>query len=380
MTFRLFHNQRRLLSSRLSSTTNPLVHHHQQPSSPSTACRYRAAIAMCRSHRRSIVTSSVPPSPDVFIERPEAMVLVESSLYKHSWKDFCESFYPSMGMHFASIDMMKTSHSSSSSSSKGLHTKSSTADALSLKSLEQTLARDLSHLEETADLSDADLFIPGHAPQISSSAYSVLIARGPIQCLVAQYFLESLPLAGLVLIDPLLLPDDGRSGAKKKMKSEETDKTRWKPSLTDLMSMLENKAPSMYDNVDWSSDDEGKDLPPLVLPGTPNETRHGGSSLNAEISLLRSLVKDKRHKRARPLKLESGAVPILICYSGDHTYDDYYRICSERTAAFHTCGGRGDYFDQVSVVKIQKKMGREGPVDDLKRLSMSIYEWYEEMV
>jgi hypothetical protein len=34
----------------------------------------------------------------------------------------------------------------------------------------------------------------------------VLITRGPIVSLVAQYYLESLPLAGLVMVDPILYP------------------------------------------------------------------------------------------------------------------------------------------------------------------------------
>eukprot|EP00957_Ditylum_brightwellii_P022288 1681808-Ditylum_brightwellii.AAC.1 len=31
---------------------------------------------------------------------------------------------------------------------------------------------------------------------------TVLIAVGPVPCLVAQYYLKSLPLAGLILVDP----------------------------------------------------------------------------------------------------------------------------------------------------------------------------------
>lgn len=303
------------------------------------------------------------------------MVLAESSLYDNSWKEFSETFYPSMGLHFASIDIMKPSHSSSS----GLHTDSNAA-AASLKSLEQTLDKDLSHLGDVADIGYDDLFIPGHAPPTTASAHAVLIARGPLQCLVAQYFLESLPLAGLVLVDPLLLPEDGRAGTKE-MKLEESEK-RWKTSLSDLISMLENKAPSMYDNVAPSSSDENNPPPLLVPSGTtiqPSDKTRLESSL-AELSLLHSLANDKKHKNARSLELEPKPIPILILFDGDHTYSDYYRICAERTAAFHTCGGKGDYFDQVSVVKVQKKMGGEGPVDDLDRLSRSIYEWYDEVV
>ena len=59
-------------------------------------------------------------------------------------------------------------------------------------------------------------------------------------------------------------------------------------------------------------------------------------------------------------------------------YQDYYGICAERTAAFHTCGGGGDYFDQVSVLKIPKENeGGEGISDDLNWVTEErVYEIY----
>eukprot|EP00571_Detonula_confervacea_P008838 CAMPEP_0172326314 /NCGR_PEP_ID=MMETSP1058-20130122/56181_1 /TAXON_ID=83371 /ORGANISM="Detonula confervacea, Strain CCMP 353" /LENGTH=244 /DNA_ID=CAMNT_0013043067 /DNA_START=515 /DNA_END=1249 /DNA_ORIENTATION=+ len=243
------------------------------------------------------------------------------------------------------------------------------------------MTKDLSHLGEVADgIGDADLYIPGHAPPTSTSAHAVLIARGPVQCLIAQYFLESLPLAGLVLVDPLLLPVDGKTG-KKEIESEESV-TRWNTSLLDLISMLENRAPQMYNDASQSLLD-GDIHPPLKLPSgmaiQPSDNTKYDSTLE-EISLLHALANDKKYKNARSLKLEPGAIPILVLYSGDHTYHDYYRICSERTAAFHTCGGKGDYFDQVSVLKIPKKSDGDESVDDLDQVMGSIYEWYDEVV
>eukprot|EP00957_Ditylum_brightwellii_P098359 7494546-Ditylum_brightwellii.AAC.1 len=35
---------------------------------------------------------------------------------------------------------------------------------------------------------------------------TVLIAVGPVSCLVAQYYLESLPLSDLILVNPVILP------------------------------------------------------------------------------------------------------------------------------------------------------------------------------
>lgn len=201
--------------------------------------------------------------------------------------------------------------------------------------------------------------------------------------------IHSLPLAGLVLVDPLLLPEDGRPGFRK-MSSSESDKQRWEYSLADLISMLENRAPRMYECATQSSAmDEEKHNHPLLLPRNgkpiqPSESNQSASSLEVELSLLHSLTNDNNSHR--PLKLEAtGSIPILALYSGDHVYHDYYRICSERTAAFHTCGGSSDYFDQVSVLKVPQKEKLEGSnedktLDDLDGTMNLVYEWYDEVV
>ena len=178
-----------------------------------------------------------------------------------------------------------------------------------------------------------------------------------------------MPLAGLVLVDPLLLPEDGRPG-RKQMKPDEGD-NRWKASLSDMISMLENKAPQMYNDAPESLINEKSH--PLKV-----KTSQGG----AEASFLHSLADS--NKNARPLKLEAASVPVLVMYSGDHAYHDHYRIAAERTAAFHTCGGEGDYFDQVSVLKIQQKQAGSDDdglmIDDMDEMMKSIYGWYEEVV
>lgn len=123
-------------------------------------------------HHRGIVTSSVPPPLNVCIERPEMVGLAESSLYKHSWKDSATKFYPLHGLHFSSIDIMQ-------SEAGGDHS------TTTIKSLVQNLSKDLSNLGDVS----SDVTYDDTRP-ISSSAHVVLIARGPIQCLISQYFLE----------------------------------------------------------------------------------------------------------------------------------------------------------------------------------------------
>ena len=310
--------------------------------------------ASLRHARRSIVISSIEPSLNAPLERPETIVLTESSLYSNSsWKDAFESFYPKQGIHFSSIDMLRTA--------------SDTQIITSVKSLEKTLASDLSHLATIG------------------AAHTVLVARGPVQCLVAQYFLESLPLAGLVLVDPLLLPDDGRVKQQNNVASSSgVVDNRWRSSLKDLMALLDGNAPNMYKHADEIVKDDATH--PLLLgdrvssrttiPAQISESK--STSLDIELSLLNSLT---QNKDSQQLLLEPGIVPMLIFYSNgaNNDYEDYYRICAERTAAFHTCAGSSDYFDQVSVAKIPTLQGGSGG-DDLDHLLTQIYEWYDVVV
>lgn len=131
-------------------------------------------------HHRAIVTSSVRVPLNVRIERPEMVVLAESSLYKHSWKDSATKFYPLNGLHFSSIDIMQ-----SSLEEGGDHS------TTTIKSLVQNLSKDLSNLGDvSSDVTYDDVHASSHTLPNSSSAHVVLIARGPLQCLISQYFLE----------------------------------------------------------------------------------------------------------------------------------------------------------------------------------------------
>jgi pimeloyl-ACP methyl ester carboxylesterase len=290
----------------------------------------------CLHHLRSIVTSSIEPSLDARMERPETIVLIESSLYSsnsnnsNSWKEAFESFYPKRGLHFSSIDIFRSHRPS-------LIDASSTQIIPSVKSLEHTLASDLSYLATSIGI---------------GAAHTVLIARGPIQCLIAQYFLESLPLAGLVLVDPLVLPNDGRVKKQSATFPDGSAATvvdkRWGSSLKDLISLLDGNAPDMYKHYAGKVVEDNVTHPLLLgrdwRAATNNNTtpiQHSESkstSLDIELSLIDSL---SRNQDSRELLLEPGTVPMLIFYSGfGNYYEDYYRICAERTAAFHTCAGR----------------------------------------
>lgn len=113
---------------------------------------------------RTLLTTCVEPrvSSDV-PERPYTVVLAEDSgLYKTSWKSHFESVLPQQrGTQFYYAEYEPTS------------------------------------LEEWLQEMEYDLC---HLPSV------VFVARGPVSSCLAQYYLESLPLSGLCMVDPVMPP------------------------------------------------------------------------------------------------------------------------------------------------------------------------------
>lgn len=345
------------------------------------------------------------------------------------------------GLHFATIDLFRNGGGSITSIS-------------SLESLEQTLAQDLSHIGSNStsfsnvDNDDDDdeninqLLVPPTSlhSSSSSSAHVVLIARGPIQCLIAQYYLESNPLAGLVLVDPILLPENGRESTTVTTRKKDGDSSsidgRWETSLSKLMSVLMVKNMEVAAGNATTTNATIVD-PPLLLP-IPSEADNTSSSSSSssskttqelEINFLHTLLQfssssslplpssttKSSTQRPRPLKLEPNSVPILILYNGDHKYEEYYRGCAEWTAAFHAGSTRSTIANTTAlpyhpsrvesgggqgggggamVWKIPKPSGggsssrkrdhtnhnNNHDDNDVNSLMMRIYEWYDEMV
>ena len=255
---------------------------------------------------RGLVTSSAPPPlEDALIERPETIVLIESALYKQQWKDPFTNFFPRQGLHFASIDL---------SSSNDVD--------LTIESMESVLSTDIS--------------------SISEPAYTILIARGPIQSLVAQYYLESLPLAGLVLADPLILPENGRDG------DNDTSSRRWNESTASLIRMLDDTEQTVSNA----------------------ENQHVlFDNLNSKsVTRERNFMQDLSKRAHRPLYLEQSSVPILVMYSGHHDYEYNHKFCAENTAEFHGLS---------KVLRIEKDESGE---HNLMFVLSEIHDWYEECV
>uniref|UniRef100_A0A7S2E9Y4 Uncharacterized protein n=1 Tax=Ditylum brightwellii TaxID=49249 RepID=A0A7S2E9Y4_9STRA len=100
-----------------------------------------------------------------------------------SWSTTFATSVPRRGMAFANVDIF------THISSNFVRSDSNDAnDAFGAKHILLSMERELA--------ADIGAMPPG----------TVLIAVGPVPCLVAQYYLESLPLSGLILVDPVILP------------------------------------------------------------------------------------------------------------------------------------------------------------------------------
>jgi len=145
--------------------------------------------------RRCLITESHEPwlldsYGNPVLEKVYNVVLVEQHLpyllnYSSrkplpSWKDYFSHYFPPRGVQFKYAAISTPTES---------HNLMNVPEKTSLFShVMESLTHDLIQIEGSIPMS------------------TILVARGPIMSLVAQYYLESWPLAGLVMIDPLLLP------------------------------------------------------------------------------------------------------------------------------------------------------------------------------
>ena len=233
-----------------------------------TSCRHRSTYLV----RRSKVTFSIEPPPvlsDGYVESPGVIALLESTFYRDSWSKSFASTFPDRGIHFLSVDVFSGPSSSSTVSESFAHM----------------------HTELAADL--------------SPHAEVTLVARGPLPCLVAQYFLESLPLSALILVDPLIVPRRGNECINSAV-------------VVDHEMSLPCSARSF---AETSSHAECFDFQAI--------------GENEEAILLGQMQRNGEYDR--PLKLEAGVVPVKVLYTGsDISHEGEFRRCAEQTASYHT--------------------------------------------
>lgn len=212
-------------------------------------------------------------------------------MYRDAWAKSFASTLPNRGIHFLSVDVFSQLSASSTVS--------------------ESFA--LIHNELAADL--------------SPHAEVTFVGRGPLPCLVAQYYLESLPLSGLILVDPLIVPrrvsesNTGDAGSSDEISLQTTAK---------LLMMTTSQA----NCFDFETCDDHS---------------------HREIMMLDKMQQHNDYDR--PLKLEAGVVPVKVLYSGgDIAHEGEFRRCAELTASYHTPNDFDDNYvwGEVAVEKIER--------------------------
>lgn len=381
------------------------------------------------SFRRHIVTVSIAPplpavgAPSVYMERPETIVLAEGSLLPRdavgdakcheirapssssSWESSFASFFPKRGLHLACVDITTaTPHPRTRVDDKGIGGEAQSREedeAPSLRGLEANLARDLNQLGSSS--SSEDPFAAMQGLLSSSPAHAVLVAWGPIPSLVAQYYLESSPLAGLVLVDPMLLPHTGVSNIGDEISTKQTtgggvaagddsggginvegvdEKYSLQSSAETLLSTL---------GIPLSSSSPSGSKPPTESELESELQQQRRRRLRIESDLVRSLAVPRLSDFNRPLLLEPGAVPVLVLYSagGNDQDEDHRRICAERTAEFHVNDDAEVVVRRIPSIgaaaggNINAVNGNDNKEQELRNMEEAmecIYEWYDEVV
>lgn len=125
-------------------------------------------LGRCLGAYRTLLSSTIEPPLDLsVVERPCTVVLAEDPIYSASWQSIFQQQLPSQGLSFRTWSLDN-------------------------------------------NVSDMDGALSLMKTELSTMSDAILVARGPWTCWLAQFYLESLALQGLVMVDPL--PLDDRNG------------------------------------------------------------------------------------------------------------------------------------------------------------------------
>lgn len=136
-----------------------------------------------------------PPLDSSVTERPCTVVLMEDeSLYANSWRNDFQTILPrDYGISFTSLcKNERPDTAAATTTTKSPSPSSSLSDSGHPTTTRRNFSMRLDVMKEML-------------PPIRDA---ILVCRGPLSSLCAQYYLESYPLQGLIMVDPILIDDD----------------------------------------------------------------------------------------------------------------------------------------------------------------------------
>eukprot|EP00559_Dactyliosolen_fragilissimus_P003452 CAMPEP_0184859656 /NCGR_PEP_ID=MMETSP0580-20130426/4644_1 /TAXON_ID=1118495 /ORGANISM="Dactyliosolen fragilissimus" /LENGTH=435 /DNA_ID=CAMNT_0027356419 /DNA_START=139 /DNA_END=1446 /DNA_ORIENTATION=- len=291
--------------------------------------------------QRTIVFQSIEPpitldNDPTYTEKTYTIALLEhhptskqqkdssssSSLFNYPpWAKAFTSYFPQKGIKCVHIDILsdpslsflEPRSSSYSSSTTTSHTK--TRPPPLLTKLLQILSNDLQ--KECHPLSK-----------------TVLVARGPIACLVAQYHLESLPLGGLILVDPLLLPFDHDDDDHHNDDNQCSQITMLQWSARQLL--LQFSSSTSCDD----DDDDDDDTSSTIQINNNQQQQHQQNSVQHSLSRMERHILQELSSSCGDsipsLKLESGTIPMhILCTTTTTTTNKTRSISHYSTSVRH---------------------------------------------
>ena len=243
-------------------------------------------------------------------ERPGTILLAEGTfLSKPSWSEILGKEFPKRGISFASTNIFPPQDDTMDKSSQTLWNP--------FRRCEMELTHDIESLCD-----------PG----------IILITRGPIPSLVAQYYLESRALAALVMVNPFLVPF-----SKKELQSSANHFNQY-----------------MIEQV------------------------HG----DPEFEMMNLLNNHHGEKHdIRVLRLESGSIPMLILHTSQNlfpwkisdemrkSYADLNEINAETIAVYHS--NEDGSFPPVPVICLDDN-GDDQTNSVESRIAKQVYKWIDE--
>lgn len=268
-------------------------------SSRSTTSRSTKTFSSTSSTASLVSMSPIYETPlnSTVIEKPYTLILLETvdipSSSSSSWFEYLRSTVPTeYGMSFASITLPLFREQPQKQHEKADYSTDTTTDNDDDDDDDDAVTTIRSPVVPISELVQAM-----KNPVVSTLAHvsdTILVARGPISALCAQYYLESCSVKGLIMIDPVLIDEQHLSS--------DIDPD---PNYNDNDALISSLSSYLIDNTNNNNKNKNK-----------NNNKNNNAIRNKSMISIGDLYRDDCDSLQRflstRLQVEPNAVPMLI--------------------------------------------------------------------